>query len=475
MKKKCRIIAALLCSALLITAGCDKPTTPSQEPTPETTPIMGTVSIQPTDLVLTDTSLNSLRQAMMGTSQLFAVAYFGYHETIDSELPVDPYTAMQESGPQLCDDLPFLLEIPEDRIVGDTGDLFCIVPLDEDATVAVSMGAWDVVSEQYLYEESIYLSENGEPFLLFCNNTGMEPDTQLYISGPSGEIIWYPELDDNLCAMPLRNDNWDILFHDFSPYREMLIADYKNMEGEWITPTTEMLIGTTWIWERFNKAGLEVSYQVTFAENTLSVLWYDGIDTDAHEFPDAEWELSYEDGYAILSIDFREMAGVLRYNLLYHEIYEMMYFGMDVVQEEMPISWEPLYRYMMLQVVPEPVEMVDDWELAWIQVEDDMQYVEPDTECISIFLNDQNVFRITLTDKVHPKKSFKNKELGVYDGELYSGCGNDRWMAYIGYMGPEDIIYSITLTRDDTLLMQMYWEVDGGVHMVAYKGYRRMS
>ena len=94
-----------------------------------------------------------------------------------------------------------------------------------------------------------------------------------------------------------------------------------------------------------------------------------------------------------------------------------------------------------------------------------MQDVEPDTECISIFLNDQNVFRITLTDKVHPKKSFKNKELGVYDGELYSGCGNDRWMAYIGYMGPEDIIYSITLTRDDTLLMQMYWEVDGGVPM----------
>jgi PBP1b-binding outer membrane lipoprotein LpoB len=36
MKKKCRIIAVLLCSALLITAGCDKPTTPSQEPTPET-------------------------------------------------------------------------------------------------------------------------------------------------------------------------------------------------------------------------------------------------------------------------------------------------------------------------------------------------------------------------------------------------------------------------------------------------------
>lgn len=46
-------------------------------------------------------------------------------------------------------------------------------------------------------------------------------------------------------------------------------------------------------------------------------------------------------------------------------------------------------------------------------------------------------------------------------------------MCYIGYMGPEDIIYSLTLTQEDILLMEMYWEIDGGVPMVAHKGYRR--
>ena len=146
---------------------------------------------------------------------------------------------------------------------------------------------------------------------------------------------------------------------------------------------------------------------------------------------------------------------------------------MDVLQEEMPIGWEPLYRYMLPPLTPEPVEMLGEWELAWTEVEGYRENVEPGTESISIFLNDDNGFRITLTDSVFPGKSFKNKELGVYEGELYSGCGNDQWMCYIGYMGAENIIYSLTLTRDDILLMEMYWEIDGGVPMVAHKGYRR--
>jgi hypothetical protein len=299
---------------------------------------------------------------------------------------------------------------------------------------------------------------------------------QVSISGPSGEIVWYPVLDDNQCVMPMRNDNWDLLLYDFSPYREMLMKDHRDMkDAEWVMPTAEMLNGTTWVWDGCLKDGREVSYQVTFRESTLAVRWYDGFDLEAHVFPDARWNLTYDEGFAILEIDFREMAGILRYNLLYHDVYEHLYFGMDVLQQEMPIGREPLYRFMMPPAVPEPVDMLGDWELAWTQVEDDSNEADPGTEYISIFLNDQNGFRITLTDEVRPQKNFKNKELGVYEGELYSGCGNELWMAYIGYMGPEDIIYSITLTRDDTLLMEMYWEVDGGVPMVAHKGYRRIG
>ena len=374
----------------------------------------------------------------------------------------------------MCDDLPFLLEIPKERIIGEYGELYCIVPLDTDATVAVSKGVWDEINEEYIYEESVYFSESGEPILLFCNGEGWEPDTQLFISGPSGEMIWYPMLDDNDCPMSLWDDNWEKLFLDFSSCREMLTKDYRELEDdEWMKPTEEFLIGTTWVWEGWTKDSREVSYEVTFDADTLSVRWNDGIDEEDHEYPDARWELSDEDGYAVLSIDFREMAGILRYDLLYSEVYDYLYFGMDVLQEEMPIGWEPLCRYMLPPLTPEPVEMLGYWELEWTEVEGYRENVEPGTEFISIFLNDDSGFRITLTDTVFPGKSFKNKELGVYEGELYSGCGNDRWMCYIGYMGPEDIIYSLTLTQDDILLMEMYWEIDGGVPMVAHKGYRR--
>ena len=469
MKIRYRLVAILLCCSMLLATGCSEP---AQQPE-ETTAKVATEGTEPTEQVADDGSLNSLRQAMVETPHFFAVAYFGYHDNWDSDLPTDPFEAMLSCAPQLCEDLPFLLDIPEDRRIGERGELYCIVPLDPDATVAISKGSWDDSSETYLYEESLYFARSGEPILLFCNGEGWEPDTQVFLSGPSGEAFWYPSLDDNLCAAPLRNDNWESLFYDFSPYREMLATDYRQMVGEWIAPTDEMLCGTTWCWESFNKAGQEVSCQVTFGEETLSVRWDDGIDEEEHEYPDAAWKLSSENGYCVLSIDFREMAGVLRYNLLYHEVYENLYFGMDVVQEEMPIGWEPLHRYMIPPIAPEPVEMLGNWELEWTEVEGYRETVAPGTEHVSVFLNDASGFRISLTDNTRQGQSFKNKELGIYEGELYSGCGNDQWMCYIGYMGPRDIIYSLTLTRDDTLLMQMYWEIDDGVPMVAYKGYRR--
>ena len=132
MKIRYRLVAIMLCSLLLLMAGCFKSIKLPEVPTEsvstgpeETTGVTGPVAAV--------ASLNSLRQAMVETPQLFAVAYFGYHDTIDSDLPVDPYMVMQEYAPQLCADLPFLLDIPQERIIGEYGELYCIVPLDTDA------------------------------------------------------------------------------------------------------------------------------------------------------------------------------------------------------------------------------------------------------------------------------------------------------------------------------------------------------
>ena len=91
-------------------------------------------------------SLVALRQALVGTPQQFAVAYFGY-ALPDSNMPANPYAVMEGAAPQLCDDLPFLQQIPEQNILGTDGHLFCIVPADENATVSVNWSLWDEASE----------------------------------------------------------------------------------------------------------------------------------------------------------------------------------------------------------------------------------------------------------------------------------------------------------------------------------------
>lgn len=462
MKKTHRIAAILLLIFLLFASGCSKPIDLPEKPT---------VPAETTEPVLGDSSLVSLRQAMIGTPQLFAVAYFGYHET---GFPIDPFEVMQENAPQLCADLPFLLDIPPERIIGESGELFCIVPLDENATVAVSKGAWIDGVDQCLYEESLYFSESGEPILVFCNSAGFEPDVQVYISGPSGQVFWYPMVDDNLCAMPYRNDNWDMLFYDFSPYREMLVNRYRGMEDGWTVPTAEILRGSTWCWEGFLKDGREVSYQVTFAEDTLSVLWNDGIDLERHEYPDAVWELTPEDGYAVLSIDFREMGGILRYNLRYHEEFEILYLGMDVLQEEMPIGREPLYRYMTLPAAPEPAEMLGKWELAWTEVEGDRNEAEAGSCNIEIGISASSGFLMSYTSREFPRNNFEHEHLTFDEREMYYGCGNDLWVGDLDYVGPWETTYTVTLTVDDILIKQNYFLVDGAP-TVSYEYFRRVE
>ena len=473
MRRKQTWIAALLAILLLITAGCGK----SPDSTKDNMVIPAVPATEPAGKTAAAASLNSLRQAMIETPQLFAVAYFGYHETLDSPLPVDPFAVMQENAPQLCADLPFLLEIPEDRIVGETGDLFCIVPLDENATVAVSKGIWADSNGEYIYEDSLYYSESGEPILVLCNNTGWEPDTQVYISGPSGEALWYPGTDDNGCAAPLCNDNWDDLFMDFSPYREMLAAEYRRIkeDAEWeaVLPTKEMLIGNTWMWSGYLKDGRETRYSVTFREDTLSVSWNDGIDRMDHEYPDAVWELTYEGDYAILSIDFREFAGVLRYNLLYSMFYESLYVAQDVVQEDMNIGWEPLSRFLTKPTTPDPTDMAGTWELVWTEVEGDRSEAAPGSQTIEITTDYEGLYWISYTDSERSGWSYYNKELVVFPFALYDGCINDQWLGAVNYTGQYGTGYDVTLLNYDMLLLQEEWVVDGAP-MVGYGYFRRV-
>ena len=474
MRKKQTWIAALLALVLLLSAGCGKSPDSIKDnivvPTEATAPVT-----DPPRELASDASLTSLRQAMIETPQLFAVAYFGYHETLDSQLPVDSFAVMREYAPQLCADLPFLLEIPEDRVIGESGDLFCIVPLDVGATVAVSKGYWDEENQQYIYDDMLYSSAAGDPFLLFCNSGGWEPDTQVYISGKSGEVFWYPQEDDNRCVNSQRNDDGEVLFFDFSPYRELLMATHSGMKDSgWVMPTKDSLTGTTWSWSRFLKDGRDVIYRVTFEEDILSVRWNDGIDEQDHEYLYAPWELTYDEGFAILSIDFREMAGVLHYNLLYHEAYEELYVAMDAVQEEMPIGAEPLYRYLLREIPPEPTGMIGEWELVWREVEDDRSYAESGECTVEIMSAASGSLLMSYSSQEFPEDNFYNELLTIDMRQMHTLCGNDEWVADVDYVGPWDTTYTVTLTSDDVLIKQNYFLLDGAP-TVSYEYFYRIG
>jgi len=260
-----RILCVLLAVCMFLCfAGCDRgndpipgttePAAPSEykEPTKAQTPET-TESISATDATPAteppmstegqeDPSLVIFRQAMTETPQLFAAAYFG--NVVQN---ADPFAVMQESAPQLCEDLPFLLTIDQDHILGIEGQLFCIVPADENITVAVNRRPWNPENESYDEPEVLYRSENGSPILVMCPNEDWIPDTEVIITDANGVVtIWSPYLDPSYHLSALRNESGENLILDFTSYDELPNPDLNpgidssKLIGTWALAWTEV-------------------------------------------------------------------------------------------------------------------------------------------------------------------------------------------------------------------------------------------
>lgn len=189
-----------------------------------------------------DPSLIIFRQAMVETPQLFAAAYFGYVPQ-----DADPFTVMQEAAPRLCEDLPFLLTIDQEHILGTAGQLFCIVPADENATVAVNRRPWNAETESYEEPKVLYRSESGSPILVMCPNEDWIPDTEVVITDSNGTVtIWSPCLDPGYHISALRNENGEDMIFDFTSYDELPNPgwnqgiDSSELVGIWELAWTEV-------------------------------------------------------------------------------------------------------------------------------------------------------------------------------------------------------------------------------------------
>lgn len=235
-----RIICVLLSACLLLClaacGGNQNPTTGSTAPTTgqfsQPTDAMHTSTTEPTEHT-EDPSLIIFRQAMVETPQLFAVAYFGYVSQ-----DADPFEVMQEAAPQLCENLPFLLAIGKENVLGAYGYLFCIVPKDENATVAVDRYTWN--GDSYENEQVLYRSEQGAPVLVMCPNENGVPDTFLTITDSDGTVtIWCPHIGSSGRVAALCDDQGESLLMDFTPYGDTPIP-YLDMVGTWALRWTEV-------------------------------------------------------------------------------------------------------------------------------------------------------------------------------------------------------------------------------------------
>ena len=191
-----------------------------------------------------------------------AAAYLGYREAEDTTSLTQ---WMKNNAPELVKEMPFILTIPPERILGsDHGNLYCIVPGDDRTTLSVNHVTWKSTGNGVWPESDKVLYRDGyaEPVLVFVGYEEFydEPDIEIVASdsGGAGGIvtwnpIWNPE-NGGYMILPTGED-YEPLVLDFTKFGNgMDLEDWNdpdNLEpaGDdwWVPPTEAGLADTGWV------------------------------------------------------------------------------------------------------------------------------------------------------------------------------------------------------------------------------------
>ena len=199
-----------------------------------------------------DDSLNLLRQELDERQQdeRFAVAYIGDIDGDLSDLAIPLRDWINDTAPGLCAQYTFVRNIPQERVVGDSGSLFCVVPRDPNATVAVNRARWNEAKGGYETLEVLYRSESGDPILLFVSNDlGTVPTdtTDLLLTDSHPDTLsWYPI--PGIVALPYDYENDRKLAYDFTFYSQEGNDGFGSDIG-WTCPTGSQLTQEVWAWD----------------------------------------------------------------------------------------------------------------------------------------------------------------------------------------------------------------------------------
>ena len=184
-------------------------------------------------------ALDLLRYMMEDTKEQMAAAYLGWLEPGE-----DLQTWLAEKCPELQLEYPILTSIPQERIVGDSGEVYCLVPRDPQAKLTINLLKDNAEGVQ----DVLYESEDGQPVLLLCNNGESYPNTQVVLTeSTGGELTWKPLLGDAGGVCLPTDDMLDEQMLDFSNYMEVYQDEYvvKLIYG-WQLPDEAYLSSACW-------------------------------------------------------------------------------------------------------------------------------------------------------------------------------------------------------------------------------------
>ena len=268
-----------------------------------------------------DDSLDLLRQELDDRQQdeRFAVAYIGDIDGKLSDLAIPLRDWMDDTAPGLCAQYTFIRNIPQERVVGDSGSLFCVVPHDPNATVAVNRVRWNEAKGDYDTVEVLYRSESGDPILLFVSNDlGSVPTdtTELLLTDSHPDTLsWYPI--PGIVALPYDYENDRKLAYDFTFYSQEGNDENDGSDFGWTCPDGSQLTQKLWVWrgeaDKPAIATLELhansSQEDDWGSGTF-IWWYESDYTTPEEVYEGDWSLSANGEYSgVLTLDMTRTDG----------------------------------------------------------------------------------------------------------------------------------------------------------------------
>lgn len=200
MRKKIGIIIAMIVMCSLI-FGCANTSEPEKEEASggEKTEKSETMEETPKEELMD--SLEKLRARMAEKPHIAAISFMGCCDGSYADV-------MRYLGKEgYIESYPFMADITEERFIELAGsELYCLVPLDANASVAVNEWVIDETNDfQGGTGEVKYRSDSGEPVIVRGNISDIMPNIQMVIVDEIGQILDYTpyiSLKDGSIVLP---------------------------------------------------------------------------------------------------------------------------------------------------------------------------------------------------------------------------------------------------------------------------------